>query len=138
MSNLASDADRVEKVSQARHSALEQIMLRLEPRTPDEVFSLALLLATELDTVLANYTDHDSNAKARAACDTVERAMRAVIDGLYRHVKLRSPLVGHYFNPDLREHEKRRGREIEALAEMTDREINALIARRERELGLAD
>ena len=38
MSNLASDADRMEKVSQARHSALEQIMLRLDPVHPMRSF----------------------------------------------------------------------------------------------------
>jgi hypothetical protein len=138
MSLLAMGAGKVEEVSHDRCSVLEQTMLRLEPRTPNEAFSLALMLVTELDTFICNFTDHQNNPEARAAGQIVDRAMRAVVDGLYHHVKLRSPLVGHYYTPDRRDCERRTRRQIEALAEMTDPEIKVLIARREREQGSAD
>jgi hypothetical protein len=132
------DADRAAKVCNDRITVLEQMMLRMEPGTPNEVFSLALMLVTELDTFICNFTDHRNDPKARAAGETVDRVVRAVVDGLYHHVKLRSPLEGHYYMPDRRDCQRRQKRQIEALAEMTDPEIKALIARREREQGSAD
>jgi hypothetical protein len=51
------------------------------------------VLETELDTFIANYTDHRNDIHAHRAGNMIERAHRAVVLGLIRHVGLTSPLV---------------------------------------------
>ena len=85
-----------------RHTALAGALFHLDPSTPSEVLSLALVLGSELDTLIANFTDHRSCAKARRAGDAVERAYHAVVLGLIRHVGLSSPILDRYLSPRTR------------------------------------
>ena len=78
---------------EARHDALAEALFHLDPETPNEVLSLALVLAHQLDLLLCNFTNHSTCIKARRAGDAVERAYQAILRGLIRHAGLTSPLL---------------------------------------------
>ena len=93
---------RVEALMDRRLEALSGALYHLDPTTPSEVLSLALVLGAELNTLVANFTDHQNCAEARRAGDDVERAYHAVLLGLVRHVGLSSPILDRYLSPRMR------------------------------------
>jgi hypothetical protein len=62
-------------------NALQQLMLTLEPRTPDETLSLALVLAEQLDTYFGEHIDR-TNCAAQVEARRLEDTLHAVIRGL--------------------------------------------------------
>ena len=77
--------------------ALETAMLRLEPQTPADVLSLALLLKDQLDVFLPNAVNADRSLDQ--AADTLERGIAAVVRGLALRLGLQSPLLCHWTVP---------------------------------------
>jgi hypothetical protein len=78
---------------------LEKLILGLEPITPDETLSLALILAEELDVFIANHTNHaDSCVEAEGR--RLEDALQAIIRGLVHSAGATSPLLAHCAHRD--------------------------------------
>jgi hypothetical protein len=73
---------------------LERLILSLEPRTPSEALSLALVLAEELDVFLCDHT-RDEDGAVRIERQRLEDALQAVIRGL-AHSEAESPLLDAY------------------------------------------
>jgi hypothetical protein len=94
---IESDCSREREVMETRHDALAEALLHLDPETPSEVLSLALVLAHQLDMLLSNFTNHSTCIKARRAGDAVERAYQAILRGLIRNVGLTSPILERYY-----------------------------------------
>ena len=94
---IESECRTEHEVMEARHDALAEALFHLDPETPNEVLSLALVLAHQLDLLLCNFTNHSTCIKARRAGDAVERAYQAILRGLIRQVGLTSPLLDRYY-----------------------------------------
>jgi hypothetical protein len=74
---------------------LEQLILSLEPRTPDETLSLALVLSEELDVFLSHHTKH-GDCSVNTESRRLEDALQAVIRGLVYGAGATSPLMAIY------------------------------------------
>jgi len=112
------DCDSQHELMGRRLEALSNALYHLDPTTPSEVLSLALVLGAELDTLVSNFTDHQNCADARRAGDDIERAYNAVLLGLVRHVGLNSPILDRYLSPSMRVSTMERAKET---AERADR-----------------
>lgn len=74
---------------------LEQLILGLEPQTPSETLSLALILASELDVFLCDHTN-DADCAVRTERRRLEHGLQAVIRGLVHGAGASSPLLDAY------------------------------------------
>jgi hypothetical protein len=74
---------------------LERIILAMEPQTPNETLSLALILASELDVFLCDHTN-DADCVVHAERRRLEHALQAVIRGLVHGAGATSPLMDAY------------------------------------------
>jgi hypothetical protein len=89
----ANHFEDVGRRSNGMANALEKLILTLEPTTPDETLSLALVLAGELGPLLSNHSDREEE------CRQIEDALRAIIRGLVS-AGATSPLTATYFGRD--------------------------------------
>ena len=81
-----------------RLDALQMAIFHLDPETPSEVFSLALVLSDELDKFMGNFTDEE-DPQTRLAGKAIDRAMKAVLLGFVRQLCLTSPIISRYMPP---------------------------------------
>jgi hypothetical protein len=78
---------------------LEKLLLGMEPRTPSETLSLALVLAEELECFHANNIS-GNDPIVHAEKRRLEGALKAVIRGLIYGAGATSPLVDKYADRD--------------------------------------
>jgi hypothetical protein len=93
------DFEQVGHRANAMVNGLERLILTLEPRTPSETLSLALLLAEELGTFVSRNTSHEDR-QTRLDCRHLEEALYAVIRGLVSCTGATSPLADAYSTKD--------------------------------------
>jgi hypothetical protein len=93
------DFEDVGRRANAMVGGLEQLILCLEPRTPDETLSLALVLAEEFNVFLCNKTNH-ADCATRVEGRRLEDAFQAIIRGLVYGAGATSPLMDAYGTRD--------------------------------------
>lgn len=91
------DFEDVGRHAKGMVDALQQLLLTLEPKTPDETLSLALVLAEELDTYFSHHIDR-TNCVALGEARRLEDTLHAVIRGLVGAGAV-SPLTEAYSTP---------------------------------------
>ena len=98
---LCRTENHLEDVGRRAHAMvgnLEKVILGLEPRTPDETLSLALILNEELD-VFFSFHVNTKNPRTDGERLGLEDAMRAIIRGLVG-AGATSPLTAAYAGRD--------------------------------------
>jgi hypothetical protein len=94
-SKAVNDFEDVGRRANGMVGGLEQLILGMEPRTPSEALSLALILAGELDVFLCNHLKTEGSAVGRERRQ-LEDALQAVIRGLIYGAGATSPLLDAY------------------------------------------
>ena len=84
----------MDKRAFAKICAIEELVIELEPKTADETLTLAAIFWEALDSFVVSHCDQETPA-SKAAWDTLERAIKAIIRGLIAN-GASSPVLDYY------------------------------------------
>jgi hypothetical protein len=93
---LASDFEGVGTAAVSRINGMHAAMLCLEPATPSEVLSLAIMTREALEHFVGDHISRHHDRAVERETETIDRALDAVIRGLVHVIGVESPLVERY------------------------------------------